>query len=829
MLAAPQHSTAMDETQEIDPSEIASVSPPVTARRLQYSDDLSGHRVGPYKLLRTIGKGGMGAVYAAERVDLAFRKLVAVKLVKPGMESDEILARFKHERQVLAGLDHPNIARLLDGGTEGGMPYLVMEYVEGTPIDQYCSSHRLSVIERLQLFCTVCSAVQYAHQNLVVHRDIKPRNILVTADGTPKLLDFGIAKVLHPEWGEMAAMTRASGQPMTPDFASPEQVRGEPVTTASDVYALGVLLYELLTTAHPLQEAFKKVGFERAVLEVEPEKPSLIVRRLDSQISTVGEGTREKLRRRLNGDLDAIVLTALRKEPQRRHASVQHFADDIQRHLQGIPVRSHKDTVGYRAAKFVRRNWAGVIAAAVVAVALIVSSIVSWNFYREASRERRRAEARFNDVRQLAQFVLNEFDRIITTGVTPARKALIEKATEYLGRLEKDRGSDTSLDRELVQGYLKVGDLQGNLYGPNLGDREAARASYEQAQRILESSRISDASLAAETRVRLADLLTQSGMPREAVAPYEKARSALEPLVSRDPRAERTLASISQKLGFAKVQLGDYPGALKSYEDALARIRHLRELDPAAADLRPVEALSELRAGETMARMGDGEQGLRRMQAALRAYEEIAATAPNSAKLQRPVAMSAALIGDILVLGGRQKEAAEYFRRAAAVAERLSADDPRNDQYRRDVLSFLTRLADASGKSGNMAEARSMTLRALSMLRPQVDQDNAAELDLYQYAWTLLTTPCLELRDPATARRYALKLVSMTKGQDARTLDVLARAHAASGDYAEAVDTETRALKLLPPGRASDLSTELEANLAEYRSRASRMASAKRQ
>jgi serine/threonine protein kinase len=270
-----------------------------------------------------------------------------------------------------------------------------MEYVEGTPIDQYARNHRLTVAERLSLFCTVCSAIQYAHQSLVVHRDIKPTNIMVTADGTPKLLDFGIAKVLSRDFGEMRALTMIDERPMTPDFASPEQVRGEPVTTSSDVYALGILLFEMLTGGgHPLHYAYKKLGYDRAVLEAEPERPSVVAARLEADTPDIPEGSPEKLRNRLQGDLDAIVLMALRKEPQRRYVSVQHFADDVHRYLQGAPVRAQRDTVGYRTRKFVTRHKAGVLAAAVAVLALIASSIISYSYYRVAAEQRRRAEAR---------------------------------------------------------------------------------------------------------------------------------------------------------------------------------------------------------------------------------------------------------------------------------------------------------------------------------------------------------------------------------------------------------------------------------------------------
>ncbi len=297
-------------------------------------------------------------------------KCVAIKVIQPGIANQELLRRFRNERQTLAALDHPNIVRLLDGGTtEDGMPYLVMDYVEGTPIDQYCDGHKLATDERLRLFLAVCSAVSYAHQRLVIHRDLKPGNILVTSDGTAKLLDFGIAKLLNPEALATLVLTQTGVRPMTLAYASPEQVRGEPLTNATDVYSLGVVLYELLTGHRPHQiKGSTLLNIERAICEEEPSKPSTAVTRVEERTSADGattfltpnevsrtrEGDPKKLRDRLQGDLDAIVMTALRKEPQRRYASVYEFSEDIRRHLEHLPVKARSSTFGYRGLKFVR-------------------------------------------------------------------------------------------------------------------------------------------------------------------------------------------------------------------------------------------------------------------------------------------------------------------------------------------------------------------------------------------------------------------------------------------------------------------------------------------
>jgi len=358
-----------------------------------------GQRIGPYRLLHRIGSGGMGDVYLAARADEAFNKRVAIKLVQTGVNTQEVLRRFRHERQILAALDHPNIAKLLDGGTtDDGLPYFVMDYVEGTPINTYSDTHKLAISERIRLFRDICSAVHYVHQNLVVHRDLKPSNILVTPEGVPKLLDFGIAKLLKPEFSSHPMdATRIEFRILTPWYASPEQVRGEAVTTASDVYSLGVILYELLTSRRPYRlktdtsdEIFK------AVCDQEPEKPSTRTLKFD-EFENKGEETEsqssatiaqlratvpERLRRELSGDLDMIVMKALRKEPQRRYASAEQLSEDLRRHLEGLPVTAHRDSTRYRAGKFIRRHKTGSAAAALVIVSLAAGVLATKHWQR---------------------------------------------------------------------------------------------------------------------------------------------------------------------------------------------------------------------------------------------------------------------------------------------------------------------------------------------------------------------------------------------------------------------------------------------------------------
>jgi serine/threonine protein kinase len=421
----------------------------------EQADRYVGGRIGAYRVTGVIGSGGMGVVYAAVRDDQQYTKQVAIKLVKRGMDTDLLLERFRTERQILATLEHPQIARLLDGGaTEDGRPYLVMEHVDGLPILDHCEQRNLSLLERLDLFRSVCDAVEYAHRNLVVHRDIKPGNILVIKEGLPKLLDFGVAKLLTPApSGEQGTLTSLGMRMLTPDYASPEQIRGERVTTATDVYSLGAVLYELLTGVRPhrLSDCTPE-RMNQAICGAEIERPSAAVMRNER----LGERMRRQTARQLSGDLDNIVLMALRKEPERRYASVEQFSQDLKRHVEGKPVSARPDTLRYRAGKFVRRNKLAVAAGVVAAVSLVVgAAATAW--------QGRRAEQRFQQVRKLANvFLFDLHDRLQNlAGATEVRQFVVRTGLDHLAGLEREAGGDPELMRELALAYRKAGDVQG--------------------------------------------------------------------------------------------------------------------------------------------------------------------------------------------------------------------------------------------------------------------------------------------------------------------------------------------------------------------------------
>jgi non-specific serine/threonine protein kinase/serine/threonine-protein kinase len=816
-------------------------------------------RVGPYRLIRPIGRGGMGAVYLAVRDDDVFQKRVAIKLLKRGMDTEAIVRRFQHERQILAALEHPNIASLLDGGTTAdGLPYFAMEYVEGQPITEYCDGRQLDTNARLELFRHVCAAVQYAHQNLIVHRDIKPANVLVTNDGTPKLLDFGIAKLLNPELaGHTMVPTVAGMQLLTPEYASPEQVRGETVTTATDVYSLGVLLYELLTARLPYRLTGRTAAdVLRAVCESPPVRPSTAVTQLADQGSDGGDAhrtdaapqdvhtratdgvrpaRRDLLRRRLAGDLDNILLKALSKEPARRYASVDQFSEDVRRHLSGLPVVARKDTLAYRTAKFVRRNRAVVVAGVLTLVALVGGMIATAWQARVARLERARAEARFNDLRYLANAAIFDLHDAIRElpGATPARQLLVTKGVEYLDKLSAATNDRVDIQRERASGYVKLGDVLGRPFNPNLGDTGGAVANYRKAAGILESlgaASSPDASLRRELATaylrlsevlsstgdtsdalsfakqglalqtqggsvsvlpadaqrevvagytRVGDLLSNTGDTRGALEHRRRAVAMMEALTASAPNEIanlRQLAIAYQKLGNNLgnpnyPNVGDFDGAFAELEKSTAVLERANGLYPNNAMFQKNLAVINSNAADVMLALKRPDEALVRQQRALASFETLAAADPSNVVARNDLAISVYKIAEMMDARGNAAEAVRQYQRALSIHQALMNADPANDAYKLEVASDYSSLGVTQAKRGERHASIANHSRAVDMVR-ELSRNNPSNAELR-----------LSIALALTGRADAHALLARTATGATRRQDLTS----AERDYTEAV------------------------------------------
>ncbi len=524
----------------------------------------SGDVVGPYRIIREIGHGGMGRVFLAARADGQFEQQVALKRLRSGASGHEVLQRFLRERQILARLQHPNIARLLDGGvTPDGRPYFAMEYVEGEPITAYCDRRALGINARLRLFTAVCEAVQYAHQNLVVHRDLKPSNTLVTPDGQVKLLDFGIAKLLHDPDEEGLGdptLTRLGSGPMTPEYAAPEQVRGGPVTTATDVYALGALAYELLTGRGPHRlTRLTAVEVERAIAERQVERPSAAIGRgrgpdtAATDAAARARGTdHQRLRRQLRGDLDTIVMTALQKDPARRYASAGAFLDDLRKYRSGMPISARPDSVAYRTNRFVRRHAIGVTATVLVLISLVAGLIgTAWQA-RLASREARKAQ----EVSRFLASLFGVVDPARANGRQVTAKDLLDRGAE---RIETELATQPDIQADMML-------LLGRIY-KDLGEYDQAQPLLERALALRRSTDGGNVSASADVLSELARFWMDKGKPedaerlhREVLAIHRSARRADGAKVG---RTLRDLAAVVSSRG-------GYDEAEKLQREALA-------------------------------------------------------------------------------------------------------------------------------------------------------------------------------------------------------------------------------------------------------------------
>lgn len=657
--------------------------------------DLIGVQLGHYRITELIGEGGMGAVYAAARDDELFDQKVAVKVVKRGMDSGFVLSRFQAERRILASLDHPNIARLIDAGsTPDGRPYFVMEFIEGRTLNEYCSARQLSIADRIKLFRQICSAVQYAHQKLIAHRDIKPSNILVTEEGLPKLLDFGIAKLLDPAQLENdPARTATMMRMMTPDYASPEQVRGLQITAATDIYSLGAVLYELLTgaRAHKL-ETYTPTEIERIVCETEVERPSLT-------IGQSGEPTkRSKLFR---GDLDNIVLMAMRKEPTRRYASVEQFSDDLRRHLEKLPISARPDTIRYRASKFVRRHRVGVAATALV-VASLLGGLIAANY------QARRAERRFQQVRKLANtFLFDVHDKIQPLpGSTEARELMVKTALDYLDNLANESADDESLQLDLIAAYDKIGDVQGNPLVANLGHADAAKQSFFKAKVMAE--KLAQQAPASQQMLhvlnnayyKLGYLQLYGSEMVEARVTFQLGLANANRVLSLDPsqvEAHGWIGNYHSLTGETEVRSGDPTAALQHYRAGLDAYSTWHTAEPSLRTRRRL-AYSYNLIGYGLQQIGDLNGALENFLQVQTICEEVSAASPTDPTYRRGLILVYHAIGDVLgnpltLNLGRTNESLDYVHKSQQLAEEFLAADPKNTQAKYDLSLTYGRLA----------------------------------------------------------------------------------------------------------------------------------------
>ncbi len=694
-----------------------------------------GERIDGYEIVSLLGEGGMGQVYLAQDAELG--RMVAIKFVQQGFGRRHLIRQFRQEARILAGLNHPHIARLYGASVSTiGTPYFVMEYVAGERLEEYCQHHRLTIGERLALFRKLCSAVAYAHQHLIIHRDLKPANIRVTPEGEPKLLDFGIASLLDHE-RQLAEQPRSLAGVMTPGYASPEQIRGETLTTASDVYSLGVILYQLLTGEKPRQLMTRSPEeLSRAITEQEPERPS----------TTVAANPHSAFRNPhfLRGDLDQIVLMAMRPEPERRYASAAEFSEDIGRHLANLPVRARADTWSYRGEKFIRRNKLAVAAAVLVALTLAGGIAATMREARRAHRQRARAERRFHDVRRLADSLIFDLHDAVEhlPGSTAARKLIVSQALKYLDSLAREAGDEPSLQRDLVRGYIRIGNVQGDPSNPNLGDTAGALHSYLQAQQIAEALLAAD-SHDAETRrslgvikEKIGDLRAANGHLTSAIASTRASLDIFRSLAKASPEK----ASAQRSLAISHIKMGDLlgnpnflnnndpSGAMEHYRASLAILTALHRANPENLNTRRFLGLIHERIGAIHEDAGETAAAAESYRESQRIRAELAEENPDNAMLLRDAAIAQEKMANILTAQNALEEALVRRKKSLAIFEQLLAADPRDVQSQVSLAISQIHLADLLGgpDGPNLqrpAEAMQSYRRAIEILRPLAEKN----------------------------------------------------------------------------------------------------------
>ncbi|HZL58014.1 MAG TPA: protein kinase [Bryobacteraceae bacterium] len=713
----------------------------------------AGRRVGSYRIAESLGHGGMGSVYLAVRADDQYSKKVAIKFIRTGMNAPGTIDRFLRERQILANLDHPYIAKLLDGGTtEEGVPYFVMEYVAGTPVDEYCERERLNIEARCDMFRRICEAVGCAHRNLIIHRDLKPANILVNAAGLPILLDFGIAKLLDAGQRTDSGLT-AGPWMLTPDYASPEQVRGRPTTTASDIYSLGIVLYQLLTGAKPYHvDSTKPLEIERAICEQPPPRPS----------SVRGD-------RKLKGDLDNIVLMALRKEPERRYNSAEQFSEDVRRYLRGLPVIARDDTFGYRAGKFIRRHRAAVPIASVALAALIAATAITAHeakraeqaraaaetqralavrqrqraeqarivaarasaaataHAQEADVERQRAEKRLGELMTLGKTSLFHVQDTLERmpGALDARREVIEATVRYLDGLAAESKDDPALLDLLGSGYTQVGDVLGFPGRPNLGDREGALVAWRKARAIF---------------------------------------TRMERMHPGDLSAELQDLGIHQRIGIVTEAVGDMKDAIAEYRAALAIALRVAKRNPKEPNIVSQPGIIDHNLGLALLKIKD-PSGKAYIVDEVRVYEAATAMSPKSPELPRGLASAYGNLAHALTGEGDLAGALAELKKSEAIRDRLRAEMPNDALVKSGVASGYERMGILLGapwqpSMGDRTGAMEYMSKALPLRTELYLVDTGSRKAKTDFAASLAWSGAIE-PDPAVALPLLRRAVTM--------------------------------------------------------------------
>lgn len=767
-------------------------------------------RLGPYEILDEIGRGGMGTVYRAVRTDAAFHKVVAVKVIGGARFDRGLAARFQRERQILARLEHPNIARILDGGSVGDVPYLVMEYVEGERIDQYCDSHGLNIPERLALFAQVCAAADYAHRNLIVHRDLKPGNVLVTADGNVKLLDFGIAKMLSLDDESSTTMTLQ----LTPDYASPEQFRGDPVTPASDVYSLGVMLFQLLTggarprrtTGANLMEIARNISIEA------PPAPS----------TKAPAG----IRNQLVGDLDCIVVAALAADPERRYASAGRLADDLDRLREKLPVWAHADSRAYRAKKFVSRYWVLLSTTALVVVALSLAVIMTVRQRARAEQalvtaeaQRKLADRRYQDVRALATSVLFDiYDQIRgLAGASEARRVAATKALQYLDGLYQQSHDDLGLAGELAAAYERAGDILGNIADSSVEGAQTALPPYSKALALRERVAASKPGDAA-AREALARAHEKVGVGYLGLGRGHDAVTSFEAALRLHGDRPSFRAEILDRLCSAYALLTDFDRSLGYCREALTLVESPHSgLSPPESDKLTARVMRQY--GILLRLSGNNREAIKWMSRAADRLSVLVRREPDQASFRRSYASMLPMLARAYEDTGQTAEAEKAWNDARARLTEILPTSRTDSQIVLSLAYVLKRIAwnrYHANRSGEAEMAQSLEYSERMAMRPQ-----AGIHEMIEYADTLVKSPFPRQQNPSRALDFALRANKLSKFQNPLELDTLAWAYFRTGDVPAAIQTMEKAIGLLS-GSAESFRKELQEGLDEFRKAATR-------